>query len=88
MPKWVINFNTFAPVTAKSTNSLVAGIGTSSRGGVVTAGTSSGMSSTHTGGGVSTSVAGSAAQKMRMRMGIEGVAVGVLMIVGFVAGLI
>ena len=63
-------------------------IGTSSGIVVATAGTSSGTTSTHSSGGVSTSVAGSGAQEMRMRMGIEGVAVGVLGVVGFIAGLI
>jgi hypothetical protein len=63
-------------------------IGSSSGVVVVTTGTSGGTASTHSGGGVSTSVAGSGAQEMRMRMGIEGLAVGVLGAVGFIAGLI
>jgi hypothetical protein len=66
---------------------VVAVIGTTSGVGVVT-GTSTGTISTHSSGGVSTSVAESGAQEMRMRVGVEGVAMGVLGVVGFVAGLI
>jgi hypothetical protein len=66
----------------------VAVAGTTSGAGVATTGTSSGAISTHSGGGVSSSVAGSGAQEVRMRMGIEGFAVGILGVVGFVAGLI
>ena len=79
---------TSAPVTVEITSSVLAGIGTTSLAGVVTTGTSSGTTSTRTSGGVSTSIAGSGAQEVRMRMGIEGVAMGVLGIVGFIAGLI
>jgi hypothetical protein len=64
------------------------GSGTNSKGSVVTTGTLSGASSLPTGGGVSTSVAGNGAQEMRMRTGIEVVAMGAFGVVGFMAGLI
>jgi hypothetical protein len=54
-------------------------------------GTSSGTSSTNTGGAASSSttfVPASGAQEVELRMGIEGVAVVVLGVGGFVAGLL
>jgi hypothetical protein len=77
-----------APVSVKSTSSVVVLIRTSSGIVVVTTGMSSETTSMHSSRGVSTSVAGSGAQEMRLRMGIEGVAVGVLGIVGYIAGMI